>query len=101
MIAVIADDLTGAAEMGGLGLQHGLSAEVQTHRYVEPRSDLVVFDTNSRSMRGEQAQDATRVVAGRVREADLLYKKVDSVMRGNILAELETLLITLAGTGPC
>src|SRR3974390_1311193 len=28
MIGVIADDLTGAAELGGVGLRHGLRAEV-------------------------------------------------------------------------
>jgi uncharacterized protein YgbK (DUF1537 family) len=68
MMAVIADDLTGAAEMGGIALRHGLAAEIQTTSYIEP---------------GELLEDL---------EPELVYKKVDSVMRGHILAELEALL---------
>lgn len=97
VIAVIADDLTGAAEIGGVGLHYGLTAEVQTGRYRPPRSDLVVFDTSSRSLSRNQARTSVRKAASAVRPmaAQTIYKKVDSAMRGHLLAELEALLVGL------
>ena len=41
MIGVIADDLTGAAELGAVGLRHGLSAEVVLSGEPTPGIDLV------------------------------------------------------------
>ena len=51
MIAVIADDLTGAAELGGIGLRHGLKTEVRTiaGTKLPPATDLLVIAADSRS----------------------------------------------------
>jgi len=93
MIAVIADDLTGAAEIGAIGLRHGIAAEVQTE--FDPRSDadLIVIDTGTRSSRpSEAAATIERVVKQVLRcRPELLFKKVDSVLRGPVLAELAAL----------
>jgi uncharacterized protein YgbK (DUF1537 family) len=98
MMAVIADDLTGAAEMGGIALRHGLAPEIQTTDYTKPSSEVVVLDTDSRSGSPAMARKATRVAGELLAnlEPQLVYKKVDSVMRGHILAELEALLPCLA-----
>lgn len=98
MIAAIADDLTGAAEIGGVALRHALTAEVQTGRYRRPCSDVVVLDTDSRSMKRDRSQASVRNAARAVEpiDAELIYKKVDSAMRGNLMAEIETLLVELA-----
>ena len=49
MLIAIADDLTGAAELGGIGLRFGLSVEVQTEFFADSNVGLLVIDTDSRS----------------------------------------------------
>ena len=94
MIAVIADDLTGAAEMGGLGRRHGLAVEI-LHRD-EPPTDaaLLVYDLDSRNCSATEARRRVREIMRRLRphRPEWLFKKVDSVLRGNVLAEIETAL---------
>jgi D-threonate/D-erythronate kinase len=94
MIAVVADDFTGAAEIGAVGWQHGLRTVVTTDPRWDPDVDLVVIDTNSRSGTHEQARARVRQVAAAVAAArpDLVFKKTDSVLRGHVLAELDALL---------
>jgi len=93
-VVVIADDLSGAAELAGIAFARGHSAEVQ--RQFDPASDAAVIavDTDSRHLAPEAA--AKRVE--RVTQAAIaarpawIYKKVDSVLRGNVRVETETLL---------
>ena len=94
MIVVIADDLSSAAEMGGVAAQLGFTAEVQTAFDPSAAVDVVVLDTDSRSLSVEEAarrvEELTRkVVAAR---PDWIYKKVDSVLRGPVRAEVEAVL---------
>ena len=93
MIAVIADDLTGAAEIAGLGWRHGLRAVI-LHRDAPPaRADLVVYDADSRLCSARAAARRVGRIARRLRAAqpEWIYKKVDSVLRGNVLAEIAAL----------
>jgi uncharacterized protein YgbK (DUF1537 family) len=94
MIAVIADDLTGAAETGGVGLRHGLTAEVQTEVHADSSSDLIVVDTDTRSADVTRAGQRVAGVTGALAGADpeWVYKKVDSVFRGHVLEELQALI---------
>ncbi len=94
MIAVIADDLTGAAELGGVGLRYGLDVEVQTELNCRSKADLLVIDTNSRSVSSLEAAEKITTVAERLQQMNVnwIYKKIDSVLRGNVLAELQALL---------
>lgn len=93
MIGVIADDLSGAAEIGALGLRHGLTAEIICRGRPSGRAKLVCIDTDSRSSAPEEAARRTAKAARLLREAgaDWIYKKVDSVLRGHITAELEAM----------
>lgn len=94
MIGVIADDLTGAAELGAIGWRHGLSAEVVRSGKPGGTADLVCVDTDSRSC--APAEAAKRAVAAakmlRAAGAEWIYKKVDSVLRGNVTAEVEAVM---------
>ena len=94
MIVVIADDLTGAAEMGGVGLRHGLLVEVQTEVRTDSSADLIVVDTDTRSAgverSGRRVAEVTSTLAGAAPE--WIYKKVDSVLRGHVLVELQALI---------
>lgn len=93
MIAVIADDLTGAAEIAGLGWRHGLTAEILERDEEPSNAELVVYNADTRDC---SAAEASRRVAGIARRINArkpawIYKKVDSVLRGNVLAEIEAM----------
>lgn len=94
MIGVIADDLTGAAELGAMGLRHGLRAEIVVKGAPSGEADLVCVDTDSRSCvseeAGRRAADAARLL--RNAEARWIYKKVDSVLRGQVTVEVESVM---------
>jgi uncharacterized protein YgbK (DUF1537 family) len=97
-IVVIADDLSGAAELAGIAFVRGLSAEVQ--RVLEPSSDarVIAIDTDSRSL---PAHEAARKVGEMMRQVAALqpawiFKKVDSLLRGPVRAEIEAMV---AATG--
>ena len=93
--AIIADDLTGAADTGVQLARAGYRTAVAFRDApVPPAGDLdaVALDTDSRTMPDGFA--AKRVLeAGRaVRDARIVYKKLDSTLRGPIAAELAAAL---------
>ncbi len=94
MIAVIADDISGAAELAGAALRHGLRAEVQTMFDPRTDADVICVDTDSRAMTATAAAQAAGEAARRVAEVrpDWIYKKCDSVLRGHVLAELRAIM---------
>ncbi len=94
MIGVIADDLTGAAELGAVGLRHGLSAEILRSGKPGGAADLVCMDTDSRSCEPEDAAKRAAAAAKTLRAAGAtwIYKKVDSVLRGNVTSEVEAVM---------
>src|ERR1051326_6400221 len=93
MIGVIADDLTGAAELGGVGLRHGLKAEVIIHGRCDSEADLICFDTDSRSCAAKEAARRAALATRKLRKAGArwIYKKVDSVLRGQVVAEVRAI----------
>lgn len=98
MLVVIADDFTGAAEMGGIALRFGLHAEVQTELSLgSSKPDVLVLDTNTRSGSSADAVRAIEeaVTALRDHSVELLFKKTDSVLRGHVREELAALLSCL------
>jgi len=93
MIVVIADDLSGAAELAGIGLRYGINVEMCTV-VGDADVELLVVATDSRSMKEEDAiKEAERVASAvMLLNPEMVYKKIDSVFRGHVLAELETQL---------
>src|ERR1035437_1401499 len=91
MIGVIADDLTGAAELGAIGLRHGLRAEIVRSGKPSGAADLVCVDTDSRACAPAEAAKRAAAAAKLLRAAGAkwIYKKVDSVLRGQVTAEVE------------
>lgn len=119
MIAVVADDFTGAAEIGGLGIRYGLKVEIRTipagaqlspsapgepapgnfdPGVIEPASQaagsgvegllVIAGDTRSgdRAAAAAYMRSVTAGLAGL--HPRLFYKKLDSVLRGHVIAEL-------------
>ena len=94
MIGVIADDLTGAAEIGAIGLRHGLRAEIVRGGQPGGQADLVCADTDSRACEPKEAAKRAAAAARMLHAAGArwIYKKVDSVLRGQVTAELEAVM---------
>ncbi len=94
MIGVIADDLTGAAELGAIGWRHGLRAEIIRSGKPNPASELVCVDTDSRTCEPKLAAKRAAAAAKMLQAAGAkwIYKKVDSVLRGQVTAEIEAVI---------
>jgi uncharacterized protein YgbK (DUF1537 family) len=89
MIVVLADDLSGAAELANAAVRHGLVAEVQTHFHPETIADVVCVDLATRLLPATEAARRARETAeaiAAVRPA-WIFHKCDSVLRGSPLAE--------------
>jgi uncharacterized protein YgbK (DUF1537 family) len=104
-ILVLADDLTGAIEVGAKFAGAGVSAQVRTLPGLMPRDLLdatgaLVVDTETRH--AGPAEAARRVYelarAARSLGFSYVYKKTDSTLRGNIGAELAALIEAYAGS---
>jgi D-threonate/D-erythronate kinase len=97
MIGVIADDLTGAAELGAVGRRLGLKAEIVCNNEPGSTADLVCVDTDSRSCAAPEAAKRAAAAAKLLQSAGArwIYKKVDSVLRGNVTAEVEAVMQAL------
>ena len=94
-ILVIADDFTGAAEMGGIAHLFGISATIVTE-LSEPTvypEDVVILDTNSRRLDPASAMGKVKAMLKYLNRSDfkLIYKKVDSVLRGPVESEIKAI----------
>jgi D-threonate/D-erythronate kinase len=91
MIAVIADDFTGAAELAGISLRYGLKVELCTGDVVSTNADVLIVSTDSRSLSKTNALQKTEAALKSVLQFNpsFIYKKIDSVLRGYVLDELK------------
>lgn len=89
MERVLADDFSGAAEVAGVGFRYGLTASVQLDSRTVPACDLAVLDSDSRS---KSTAEAVRLVESALDQNNWVFKKIDSVLRGHVLAEIQPFL---------
>lgn len=91
-LAIIADDLTGANDSGVQLAKYGLKTSVLLKRDSDSLagSDAIVFDTDTRAMDGEKAQQTIASITKFLKENGIknIYKKIDSTMRGNVGKEI-------------
>lgn len=94
MIAVISDDFTGAAEIGGIALRNGFSVTIDTCVNANYNCDVLVIATNTRSLCKIEAQKQIKEVTEELLKLhpDFIYKKTDSLLRGKIGDELDVQL---------
>ena len=92
MIAVIADDFTGAAELAGISLRYGLKVELCVGEVEYKNADVLLVSTDSRSLKKNAAIRITEELLKKILllQPKLVYKKIDSVLRGYVLDELES-----------
>ncbi|MGE5632987.1 MAG: four-carbon acid sugar kinase family protein [Caulobacteraceae bacterium] len=100
MIYIIADDLTGASDTGvqykRRRLRTLISAEIDMN-LIDVLSDdfnVVSINAGTRTMLPQDAYDAIYelVKCIRTKEYKYIYKKIDSVLRGNVAQELEAVM---------
>ncbi len=86
---VVADDLTGAMDTGHEFAARGQRTTVAVGEGgARPESGVLVVNTDSRYLPADEARAAVEGVV-RGTTARILYKKVDSTLRGNLVAEIE------------
>lgn len=100
-VGIIADDYTGAADTGvqfskkrlKTSIVHNLKRIEETAE----RVDVLVFDTESRGDPKEVAYKKVALVAEEFKKTGvkILYKKIDSTLRGNLGVELDAAIDTL------
>ena len=96
-MVVIADDITGAAEMAGIAMRHGFTVQLTIgEQYpADASADVVVMATDTRSGSEQEARLVMQRIMRQVdkcRPTPSLYKKTDSVLRGHIAAELQEIM---------
>lgn len=102
-IVILADDLTGACDTGvklaHLGYDSKVLATADGIGKITPQSDVCyTLNTDSRGMTAQAAYQTLKQTALSLKTLDGIrcYKKIDSVLRGNIGSELDALLEVLA-----
>lgn len=91
-VAVIADDLSGAAELAAAAWRRGWSVELSQRPDASAMADVCVFDTGARALRRDVAVARVEEFARAVREGfERRFLKIDSVLRGHWGAEAEAL----------
>ncbi len=92
----VADDLSGAAETALALSMRGTRSVVLLAPRPHP-ADVVVVDLDTRAQRPALAARAVADALAHVRPGDRVFKKIDSLLRGNVAAEVGAL--TEAGYG--
>lgn len=92
---IVADDLTGAADCAVACAEHGLRSFVALDPSYACDAEVLAIDADTRAAQPDQAAAATgRLVREHAQDDEtLVYKKIDSILRGNIAAEIAAALI--------
>ena len=99
-IGIVADDLTGAADTGVAFLADGASVLVRwpdragRRDWLSLEAQVLAVDTRGRATDAERARDMTREVVSTFRDCGvgMLYKKIDSMLRGHVGGEVRAAL---------
>jgi len=88
-VGILADDLTSAADGAAPFVERGASAWIGRKCLPCRDSDMVAIDSGSRSLPVARAAEATASLTRQLASCGILYKTVDSTLRGHVRAELE------------
>jgi uncharacterized protein YgbK (DUF1537 family) len=98
LLGVIADDFTGACDVGiqfrKYGLETVVLADVEKIREFKDAADIIIVDTETRNLDPKAAYDKVNQTLKTFQKIGikLVYKKIDSTLRGNIGVELDAVL---------
>lgn len=88
-LAIIADDLTSAADGAAPFVARGLTASIGRRRLPAQAADVIAVDSGSRSATPAQACSAVAQWSAQLANCTVMYKTVDSTLRGHVTQELE------------
>ena len=93
-VLALADDLTGALEVGAKFATEGVASVILTEATLPGTEPVMVIDTETRHLPPELAAARVTSVLRHAHKPGvrLIFKKTDSTLRGNIAAELEALV---------
>jgi beta-glucosidase len=101
-IGIVADDITGAGDIGGIFARHGhavhiCSGQLRAGMLDGQRADVVIVDTSSRCVSSQVARERVRAATRELLTwgAERFWKKTCSVFRGNVGPEFEAMLEVL------
>lgn len=105
MLAIIADDLTGALDAAAPFASRGLHCEVALTagaiaQALRLNPAVLSVDTGSRDMDPEAAREAMAAALAQLPPGTVLFKKVDSRLKGHIANELDATPYRLALVAP-
>lgn len=103
MIGIVADDITGANDIGIMYAKAGFQTEVFTYQYftganaIQTNPDVLITDTNSRLDKEITAYNKVFTATQKMKELGCtqFFNKTCSVFRGNIGAEFDAMLDAL------
>jgi D-threonate/D-erythronate kinase len=88
-VGILADDLTSAADGAGPFVVRGLRAGIGRNILPMSESNVIAVDTGSRSLSVTAAAAKVGELTRQLASCRILYKTVDSTLRGHVTAELE------------
>lgn len=88
-IAVLADDLTSAADGAAPFVARGLNASIGRGQLPRQAAAVVAVDSGSRSATASQASERVAQLTAQLSSRAVFYKTVDSTLRGHITQELD------------
>ena len=93
---VIADDITGAAEMAGIAFNRGQQVRLVCGSplccdNVAAQTTVIATDTRSMS-EAEAVAETRRITSAFIHHTSAIFKKTDSALRGHVVAELSALM---------
>jgi 4-hydroxythreonine-4-phosphate dehydrogenase len=92
-IVILADDLSGAADCGVACTELGLQTVVALRPGLATSgADALAIDANTRAMTATKAAEVTEHLAFSYRDHGLVFKKLDSTLRGHLGPELGAML---------
>ena len=104
ILGVVADDVTGAGDLGGMTAEAGFLTRIHAPdrpgaraALPLPHADVTILDTDSRLDDPATAYDAVHAATTRLKAAgcERFFKKTCSVFRGNVGAEFDAMLDAL------
>ena len=91
-IVIAADDLSGAADCAAACAVRGLRTLVQLAAEDPAFAQVLAIDAETRSMPAERAAATAERLFAAHRDSRVFYKKIDSLLRGHVGAELAAML---------
>ena len=101
-ILIFADDLTGAADSAAGFIGKASGVVVALNERVQVRAQVLAIDLDTRMLSEDAACEKVEQAfsSRRAREAGILFKKIDSTLRGHVAAELRAARKALGAKRP-